>query len=205
MNSYVTGSMIREFREKKKMTQAGLAEKLGISDKTVSKWETGRGYPDVTMLEPLAEALGLSVLELMRGESVSNGNRACNMLKSRFYVCPICGNVILSAGEALVNCCGITLPALEPEEPDPAHELKPEISEDEYYVTIDHEMSRSHYISFIAGLKDDGCELRKLYPEGPAEARLKIARTARIVFYCNKHGLFLQRLPLTRKCPGAER
>ena len=56
MNQYVTGTVIKELREKDKMTQFQLAEKLGVSDKTVSKWETGKGYPDITLLEPIAKA-----------------------------------------------------------------------------------------------------------------------------------------------------
>lgn len=57
MNQYVTGTTIKELREKNKITQVQLAEKLGVSDKTVSKWETGKGYPDITLLEPIADAL----------------------------------------------------------------------------------------------------------------------------------------------------
>ena len=64
MNQYVTGIVIRELREKSKMTQLQLAEKLGVSDKTISKWETGKGYPDITLLEPIAKAFRISVTEL---------------------------------------------------------------------------------------------------------------------------------------------
>lgn len=191
MNQYVTGEIIKKLREERRMTQAQLAELLNVSDKAVSKWETGRGYPDIALLEPLAGALGLSVTELLAGESVSNTNRSFNMTRIKFYVCPICGNVITASGEAVISCCGITLPASEPEEADEAHIVNVEKLEDEYYVTISHEMTKSHYISFIAGVKDDGFELKKLYPEGPAEARFKINRTRSLYFYCNKHGLYM--------------
>ena len=67
MNQYVTGTTIKELREKNKITQVQLAEKLGVSDKTVSKWETGKGYPDITLLEPIADALRVSVAELITG------------------------------------------------------------------------------------------------------------------------------------------
>ena len=60
MNQYVTGAIIKELREKNKMTQLQLAEKLGVSDKTISKWETAKGYPDITLLEPIA----ISLIEL---------------------------------------------------------------------------------------------------------------------------------------------
>ena len=70
MNQYVTGTTIKELREKNKITQVQLAEKLGVSDKTVSKWETGKGYPDITLLEPIADALRVSVAELITGNPV---------------------------------------------------------------------------------------------------------------------------------------
>ena len=115
MDRYVTGAAIRRLRERKKMTQEELAEKIFVSGKAVSKWETGQGFPDISLLEPLAGVLGISVIELLSGEDIRNVNRSSDMARSRFYVCPVCGNAICSAGEALVSCCGITLPALEPE------------------------------------------------------------------------------------------
>ena len=84
------------------------------------------------------------------------------MLRMKFYVCPICGNIIYSTGETVVSCCGIVLPALEAEPAEDAHRLNVEKLEDDYYVAIPHEMSKKHYISFIAAVKDDGCEVRKL-------------------------------------------
>lgn len=190
MNQYVTGTMIKRLREDKRMTQQLLAEKIGVSDKAISKWETGKGYPDISLIEPLAEALGVSIIELFSGEDVVNTNKSFNMQRMKLYVCPVCGNIIQSTGEAVVSCCGIVLPALEAEPEDDAHHLHFEKVEDEYYVTIRHEMSKTHYISFIIALKDDGSEIRKLYPEGNAEARFKISRTKCFCYYCNKHGLF---------------
>ena len=64
MNQYVTGTMIRRLRENKRMTQQQLAEEIGVSDKAISKSETGRGYPDISLIEPLAGALGVSIIEL---------------------------------------------------------------------------------------------------------------------------------------------
>ena len=190
MNQYVTGTMIRQLREKHGMTQQQLAEKLMVSDKAISRWETGRGYPDIALVEPLTAALGVSLIELFSGESVVNANRGFNMLRFRLHVCPICGNVIHSTGDAIISCCGIVLPALEAEPEDDAHRLRIEPVEDELYVAIDHEMSKTHYISFILAAKDDGCEIRKLYPEGNAEARFKRRRTKVLYYYCNQHGLF---------------
>lgn len=190
MNQYVTGAMIRRLRERKKMTQHQLAEKLNVTDKAISKWETNHGYPSISLVEQLADALGVSIIELFSGESVINTNRSFNMLRMKFYVCPICGNVICSTGEAVISCCGIVLPALEAEPADDAHHLCVDRVEDEYYVTCPHDMSKKHHISFIAAVKDDGCEIKKLYPEGNAEARFKISRTNYLLYYCNIHGLF---------------
>lgn len=197
MNQYVTGGIIKKLREERCLTQAALAEKLCVSDKAISKWETGKGYPDITLLEPLADALGISVIELLSGSDVTNGNRSSNMAKVRFYVCPVCGNVIMGTGEAVISCCGIVLPPLEPETPDEAHALNINVVEDEYYVSSDHPMTKQHYVSFIAAVQDNSVELTKLYPEGAAQARFKISRTRDLYWYCNRHGLF--RMPRVRK------
>ncbi len=194
MNQHLTGEIIKKLREKKNITQKELADKLYISDKTVSKWETGKGFPDISLLEPLASELGISIIELIGGETIINNNKSFNMLKTKFYVCPICGNILCSAGDALVSCCGISLTNLEVESNDKDHDIKIEKVEDEYYVKVPHEMSKQHYISFIAAIKDNGYELTKLYPEGEAEARFKIERTLCFYYYCNHHGLFCLRL-----------
>lgn len=194
MNQYVTGAIIKQFREKRGMTQAQLAQRLNVSDKAISKWETGRGYPDIVLLEPLAEALGLSIAELLAGESVSNTNRCFNMKRLKFYVCPLCGNVITATGEAVISCCGIMLPSLEAEDADAEHELGIEKVEDECYVRLEHPMNKEHYISFIAAVREDGCGLKKLYPEGDAEARFKYSNIRWLYFYCNQHGLFRAKL-----------
>ena len=194
MDKYVTGSVIRRLRENKRMTQEELADRIHVSGKAVSKWETGRGFPDVSLLEPLAEALGLSVLELLSGDTIRNGNKAANMAKTLFYVCPVCGNVIFSTGEAVISCCGITLPPQEAETPDGEHELRAEDVEDEYFVSAAHPMTKDHYLSFFAAVSDQGVQIVKLYPEGNAEARFKRSRVKSLYAYCNRHGLFQVRI-----------
>ena len=195
MNTYVTSAAIRRLREGKKLTQGALAEKIGVSCKAVSKWETGRGLPDISLLEPLAQALGVSVMELMSGETVSNRNVSCNMLRTKLYVCPVCGNVIHCAGEAVVSCCGITLPPLEAEEPDEMHPITLERVEDEEFISIRHPMTKEHFISFVAYATADRFQLVKFYPEGNAETRLRLQGRGVLYFYCNRHGLFKQRIP----------
>lgn len=190
MNQYVTGAVIRSLREKNHMTQADLAQKLSVSDKTVSKWETGKGYPDITLLEPIAKTFGISVTELISGNPVSNVNISSNMLRSGFCVCPVCGNVIHSMGEAVISCHGVQLTPLEAEPMDEAHPLKIDIVEDEYYVSLDHEMTKTHYISFLAAMSPDRMQLVKLYPEGNAEARFSIRSVRYIYAFCNRDGLY---------------
>lgn len=226
MNNYVTGSIIKRLRENCNLTQAQLAEKLFVSDKAVSKWETGRGFPDISMLENLARVLNVSVIELLSGEEIVNRNKCGNVGRGKFYVCPVCGNVIFSVGDAVISCCGIVLPALEAEAGDGEdrsvcntsnefltnnravcnisngaadglqsvivkHQISVEKVEDEYFVSMNHEMSKEHFVSFFAVLRDDGVEIKKLYPEQNAEARFKICGAKRIFGYCNRHGLFV--------------
>lgn len=190
MNQYITGAVIKQLREKQNMTQLQLADKLGVSDKAVSKWETGRGYPDVTLLQPIADALSVSVAELLSGEAVVNENVSANMLKSKFYVCPICSNVIHSMGEAVVSCHGIALKPIDAEKSNNKHIVATEKVEDEYFVQIDHPMTKQHYISFIAFVSCDSVQIKKLYPESSAQARFKINGVKRIYYYCNRDSLF---------------
>lgn len=194
MNSYITGAMIKELREQNSMTQSELAERLGVSDKAVSKWETGRGYPDITLFQPIADVFQISVVELLSGAAVTNTNVAANMLRSRFYVCPVCGNTVHSMGQSVVSCHGIVLPPLEAEEAEEKHEIVLQKAEDEYFVSVDHEMTKEHYISFLAAVSSDRVQIVKLYPEGNAEARFKISGVRRLYFYCNRDGLFRKRI-----------
>lgn len=190
MDHYVTGAVIKALREKKKLTQAQLADQLGVSDKTISKWETGRGLPDITLLEPLAGALSVSVPELLSGQTLSNRNRGGNMLRGKFYVCPVCGNAIHATGEAMLSCCGVSLPPLEAEDGDCGIEQ----IEDELFVTLDHPMTREHHISFFAYVTLDRTELVKLYPEGNPEARFFNRGWGKLYWYCNRHGLFCREI-----------
>ena len=190
MNTYVTGNTIKQLREGRNLTQAELAQMIGVSSKTISKWETAKGLPDISLLQPLSQALGISVIELMNGEQITNRNVSANLLRGKFYVCPVCGNAIHSTGSALVSCCGITLPPLEAEEPDGDHGITVESVEDEHFVTVRHPMTKDHFISFIAFVTSDRIQLVKLYPEGNAETRLQLRGMGYLYYYCNRHGLF---------------
>ena len=194
MDNYITGATIRRLREAKGITQSQLADKIGVSSKAVSKWETAKGLPDITLIEPLAGALGVSVMELMSGDTVANKNLSANILRSKFYVCPVCGNIIRASGDAVISCCGITIPALEAEDADDEHEITLERVEDEYFVTVNHEMTKTHYISFFAYLTTDRVQFIKLYPEGNAEGRIQLRGRGYLYIYCNKHGLMKKKI-----------
>lgn len=194
MNNYVTGSTIRLLREKKGYTQKQLAEKLLVSDKAVSKWESGRGLPDISLIEPLAGTLGVSLAELFSGACVQNNNRHGNMLKSRFYVCPVCGNVLFASGEGAFSCCGVLLPPLEAEEGDEGHEIAAERIEGELYLTMRHPMEKTHFISFFALVTANQAQIVKLYAEQNAEARIPLIGRGIAYACCNRHGLFFRRV-----------
>ena len=194
MNTYVTGTTIKQLREARNMTQGALAEQIGVSSKTVSKWETAKGLPDISLLQPLAKALGISVIELMNGEQILNRNVSANMLRGLFYVCPVCGNIFHALGNTVVSCCGITLPSLEAEEADDDHMVTIEKVEDEQFITVHHPMTKEHYISFVAFVTSDRLQMVKLYPEGNAQTRLQLRGMGHLYYYCNRHGLFKKKI-----------
>ena len=194
MDTYITGQTIKNLREKKGLTQAELADQLGVSSKAVSKWETAKGLPDITLIETIANALSVSVMELMTGNAVVNKNISSNILRSKFYVCPLCGNIIRTVGDAVISCCGITLPPLEAEDPDNEHDITIEKVEDEYFITIHHHMTKEHFISFVAHLTSDRVQFVKFYPEGNAETRLSLRGGGWLYFYCNRHGLMKKKV-----------
>ncbi|MDO4851251.1 MAG: helix-turn-helix domain-containing protein [Actinomycetota bacterium] len=200
MDRYLTGTVIKELRERQGLTQVKLAALLNVSDKAVSKWETDAGYPDITLLEPLAAALCVSVAELLAGTTVENANVNANMLRSRFYVCPVCGNFIHAMGEAHVSCHGIALPPQTPETADCAHALCATCEGDEIYVEMNHDMSKQHHIAFLAAVSPDCVQIVRLYPEGPAEAHFRRSSVCDLYAYCNKDGLFAVSLDEALRC-----
>jgi len=194
VNNYISGNVIRILRGRQKYTQKQLADRLGVSDKTISKWETGKGLPDITLIEPLAEILHVSVMELMKGEWVTNKNLAGKMSKTLFYVCPVCGNVICAVGEGVYSCCGIVLPLMEAEESDEMHEIAVDSFEAETIISLNHEMTKDHYISFIACTTTERVHMKKLYPEQSAEAEFLVRGHGYIYVCCNRHGLYRYRI-----------
>lgn len=190
MDCSKTGKIIFELRKEKGMTQKQLADAINISDKTVSKWERGLGCPDVSLLGELSEVLEVNVEKLLGGCLDKNETDGGNMKKLKFYVCPECGNIMTSTGKSEISCCGRKLSELTAAKADENHGVKIEATDDESYVVFDHEMTKQHFISFVAYSTCDRLTMVRLYPEQNAEVRFPRLRGGRLYFYCNEHGLF---------------
>ena len=192
MDNVKTGELIRRLRKERNMTQLQLAEKLCVSDKAVSKWERGLGAPEVSLVAELSKIFEVDMENLFAGElnknKVSNGN----MRRMKFYVCPHCGNIVTSMAETSATCCGRKLKELTPVKAE--EKLNVEIIDNEYFVSRDHEMTREHYIAFVAVVTADTILMKKQYPEWDLQVRLPYFARGRLMWYCTKHGLFYQEL-----------
>ena len=194
MDCIRVGRLILALRKEKGMTQRQLADEMNISDKAISKWERGLGCPDVSLLAKLSELLGVNIGKILVGDLEPNDANGGNMNKIQFFVCPTCGNVLFSTGEADVSCCGRKLAMLTVTAGDLNHSMSVEEIEDDYYIAIDHEMTKSHYISFVAFVGYDRVLLVKLYPEQNAELRFPKMHGSKLFAYCNKHGLWVNKI-----------
>lgn len=190
------GSLIYKLRKEKDMTQKQVADLLNISDKTVSKWERGLGCPDVSILTELSKIFDINIEKILLGDLQPNNVNGGNMKRIKFYVCPSCGNIISTTGEGEISCCGRKLKAEVAKTLDDSHKITVEEVENDYYVEIDHEMTKEHYISFVAYVTYDRVLLIKLYPEQSPTVRFprlcgKFER-GKFYIFCNQHGLMLK-------------
>lgn len=190
------------------MTQSNLAQKIGVSDKAVSKWERGLGLPDISILPYLANALGVDIKSLMEGNLAERSKVNGNIKKLKFYVCPTCHNLIFSTGDTNASCCGKNIDEqiakkcgnnneLSNDAKDGGneeHDVNIEVSDGQWYVSSDHEMSREHYISFVAFITGDSFVLKKLYPQQNMESRIPLFAHGTLLWYCTKHGLYYKNI-----------
>lgn len=193
MNAEKTGALIRALRTEQGLTQKQLADRLHLSDRTVSKWERGAACPDVSLLGALARELGVDPGCLLAGELGRSPREGGNMKRIKFYVCPACGEVVYSTGNASVSCCGRPLAPLDPAPAGGAHTLQLAGMDGELFAQLAHPMEKGHFISFLACVQYDRVTFVRLWPEQAAEARLPAVRRADWYFYCTGHGLFLQK------------
>ena len=193
MDQVKVGALIRRLRVEKSMTQSQLAKRLLVSAKAVSKWENGLGLPDISLIAPLAEVLGVELKTMLAGDLGESKVHGGNMNRIRFCVCPVCGNVITMTGKAEVSCCGRQLEAMKPVSCDGAHTPQLEAMDGEVYITFNHPMEKSHYIQFVACVRFDRVMLVRLYPEQGAELRMPYIAKATYYIGCNQEGLFVQK------------
>lgn len=192
MDSSKIGSLILKLRKEKGLTQKQLAEKMNLSDRTISKWERGQGCPDISLLKQLSFLLDVNIEHILDGELTINNFVGGNMKKSTYYVCPSCYNIALSTGNATISCCGRKLEPLSPMKASKEEQLKITPVEDEWYISSDHPMNKEHYISFIAFATGDQIQIIKQYPEWALQIRLPKKKHGILLWYCTKHGLFYQ-------------
>lgn len=190
MDSIQTGRLIRNLRIEHGWTQKELAEALMISDRTVSKWERGRGYPDVSLVTQLSQLFQVETNQLLAGELVQNQLNNGNINNVSFFVCPTCQTINFSFGKTEMTCCGRHLEPLIPQTEQAEHRVKVAEVEADWYATFDHEMKKEHSLSFLALVSGDQIQLKKLYPEQEPAVRLPRMCHATMYFYCTKHGLF---------------
>lgn len=186
------GALIKKLRLENNMTQKQLADKLCLSDKTISKWERGLGCPDVSLLSSLSSVLGININEILAGNIPENDTVGGNMKKTKYFVCPACGNISLCTGNASVSCCGRSLEALTPQKADEHEKLKVTEIEDEWFIESDHPTSKENYISFVAFAAGDKIQITKLYPEWDIQVRIPKRGHGQLIWYSTTKGLFTQ-------------
>jgi len=192
MDHEKTGSLIRVLRTERHLTQARLAEQLGVSNKTVSKWERGLGAPDLSLLPELSRLLEVDLERLLAGDLEQNETWRGSMKDLRFYICPQCGNLLTATAEAAVSCCGKRLAPAQPQKAGPEERLTVETVENDYFITSGHPMEKGHYIAFTALLTGDTLILRKHYPEWDLQSRIPAIGHGKLLWACTRHGLFYQ-------------
>ncbi len=192
------GALIGRLRRERGLTQRELAGRLLVSDKAVSKWERGAGCPDVSLLAPLAEELGVDLAALLSGELSTAGEPGGNMKRARYFVCPACGGIALATGDMDLSCCGRRLTPLTPQRAEGEDRLQVRQVDDEWFVTASHPMEKGHYIAFAALASGDRVQLIRQYPEWDFQLRLPAVARGTLLWYCTRHGLFSQPLGPTR-------
>jgi transcriptional regulator with XRE-family HTH domain/desulfoferrodoxin (superoxide reductase-like protein) len=193
------GKLLRDLRREKGLTQKALAEKLGVVAKTISKWETGHGFPDTSLLSSLADELGVSERSLLLGGLAQNKTETGNVQRTKFYVCPYCGSLLQGVGDFQVSCCGKTLKFLSAKPVEVVHAPIVSEIENDFYFEFPHEMTKPHHIVFVAYIGVDRVTTIRLYPEQDCAIRMPKAYVGKILFYCNQHGLFECRINARRK------
>lgn len=192
MDNVKIGQLIYRLRKEKQLTQLQLANQMNISDKTISKWERGLGCPELSLLTDLSEIFNVDLEKFLSGELNTNEVLGGNMKNLNFYICPTCGNMLISMAGTSISCCGKKLRAIEPQKANEYEKLSVEIIENDFFITSEHQMTKEHHIAFVALLTGDSIMLRKQYPEWGLQVRIPVFAHGKLLWYCTKHGLFYQ-------------
>jgi len=192
MDNSKIGQLIRGLRKEQRLTQQQLAQKMHISNKTVSKWECGLGCPDISLWADLSALLNVDIGQMIQGEMVINRPDSGNLRHLRFYVCPSCQNILFSTGNATLICCGRGLTPLHADKSICLPDMTVQTTDEGYFVSIAHEMTRAHFLLFAAYIHSDKLFFTRLYPEQNAELHLPYYRGGTLCLYCTKHGLSRQ-------------
>lgn len=190
MDCAKVGKLILQLRKEKGLTQKQVADRLNISNKTISKWERGLGCPDVSLWKELSAILGADILHLLQGELLLNRPDTGKIDRTHFYVCPICRNILASTGKATISCCGRKLYSLIQSLPTENIEFSVKEVDTDLYIEFNHEMKKEHFILFVAYVINDSVFINRLYPEQNSSFRLPNMRSdGTLYMYCTKHGL----------------
>ncbi|MGN0637513.1 MAG: helix-turn-helix domain-containing protein [Huintestinicola sp.] len=192
MNCSEAGALIKKRRTELGLTQKALADKMNISDKTVSKWERGLGFPDVNLISELAEILSVSIESLIMGKCEQNEFKEINMKNNVYYICRQCGSITVSTGKAEITCCGEKLEPAEPKKAAEEQKLTVSPVENEWLVTGDCPMTKEDYVSFAAFVTAETIYMIKLYPEWDLCFRLPCRTSGKLLWYSKKQGLLFQ-------------
>ena len=184
------GLLLAQLRKARGLTQKQVADKLGLVPKTISKWETGNGFPDVLYISSLADIYGVNTETILSGSLKQNSQETGNMKRTKFYVCPDCGAILYGTGKCQISCCGKQLDALKSTPIDDAHRINVSEMENDFYITFEHEMTKEHFIGFASYVAYDRVLMIRLYPEQDAAVRFPKMHGGRFFYYCSNHGLF---------------
>ena len=165
-----------------KFTSSGLDD---LIEKNVPYLMDATGYSQ----EEAVSFMGALMPTLKRWRKVENVNVSAHAARSVFYVCPTCGNVVWSMGEAVVACCGNTLEPLVARNNDGDLAAELEVADGCQRVSIDHPMSKDNHLLFVAAVGDDLVRIKRLYPEQEATAEFPLQGPSAVFAYGSNCGL----------------
>lgn len=189
MSNEKTGLLIRRLRLEKNMTQKALGSILNVTEQAVSKWERGMGLPDVSLLPILAECLEVNLNDMLLGKLNENDSEVSLLKEIHFYICPSCENLIFSAKEAKITCCGRSVSESFAHEAMEDEKMRIEEVENDWYVTSGHPMRKDDYISFSAFFTNGRLEVTTHYPEWNYELRIPRTSGGALYWFSKKGGL----------------